>query len=172
MEPSGPDALSSDVHYNSPVTVHFARTAPDIPRHGSARTHIHKPVQHTMLPEQEDWLKANVLANGKRLYGARDKWAYQAMRAAFHDQIRTDTMMPLWLEQKHIATWLAKCVKSEKQKRMAARRADDTGATGTKRRRKQTGHGKEQEGNADSDSEESEVDVEEMEAREDAEEGL
>ena len=143
MPPSGTNALSDDVKSDNPVTVTFARPPPDIPRHGSARKTIHKPVQHVMLPEQEAWLRANVFADGKRLYGTRDKSAYTAMRAAFHDQIREDTMMPMWLDQKHIATWLAKQVKSEKQKRTAARKADDAGMTNAKKQRTtQTGTGK------------------------------
>ena len=156
----------------------FARPPPDIPLHGSARIRIHKPVRHVMLPEQKAWLETNVFADGKRLYGARDKSAYSAMRAAFHDRIRLDTMTPLWLEQKHISTWLAKCVKDEKQKRTTARKA---GATATKKRRTtQTqgkGKGKEKEisskgkvrnaskkrGASESDEESEEEDMEEDE---------
>ena len=41
----------------------------------------------------------------------RDKGAFLAMKAAFSDRIRTDTMTPVWLEQSQIATWLAKQVK-------------------------------------------------------------
>ena len=117
----------------------LARPPPDIPLHGSARIRIHKPVRHVMLPEQEAWLETNVFAYGKRLYGARDKSACRAMRAAFHDRIRLDTMTPLWLEQKHISTWLAKRVKDEKQKRTTARTA---GATATKKRRTTQTQGK------------------------------
>jgi len=98
MPPSGTDALSGDVKSDNAVTLTFARPPLDIPPHGSARKTIHKPVQHVMLPEQLAWLKASVFADGKSLYGVCATSAYGRMRAAFHDQIRQDTMMPLWLE--------------------------------------------------------------------------
>ena len=94
-----------------------------------------------MLPEQLAWLKANVFADGKSLYGVRATSAYGRMRAAFHDQIRQDTVMPLWLEQKHVAAWLAKEIKSEKLKRKAASKPDNAEVT-TAKKQKTTQKGK------------------------------
>ena len=66
------------------------------------------------------------------------------MKTHFHNRIRTDTMTPMWLEQKVIAGWMAKKIKEEKARRAmalqmqrveareaaGARRGRDTSATG------------------------------------------
>eukprot|EP00622_Pseudochattonella_farcimen_P006383 FR742181.1.p1 GENE.FR742181.1~~FR742181.1.p1 ORF type:complete len:129 (+),score=30.85 FR742181.1:30-389(+) len=71
------------------------------------------------------------------------------MRAAFHDQIRQDTMMRLWLEQKHVAAWLAKEIKSEKLKQKAASKPDNAEVTTAKKQKTtQKGKGKGKKANA------------------------
>ena len=42
-------------------------------------------------------------------------------------------MMPLWLEQKHVAAWLAKEIKPEKLKRKAASKPDNAEVTTAKK---------------------------------------
>jgi hypothetical protein len=110
-------ALSGTVAGTKRITVQFARPRPQIPYYGCARKGIHKSVQYQMTDEQRKWLEKHVFVDGQRMYGIRDKGAFQAMKAAFHNRIRTDTMTPVWLEQSQIATWLVKQVKEEKDRR-------------------------------------------------------
>ena len=58
-------------------------------------------------------------------------------------------MMPLWLEQKHVAAWLAKEIKSEKLKRKAASKPDNAEVTTAKKQKttqKAEGEGQGEEG--------------------------
>lgn len=110
-------ALSGTVAGTQCIKVQFARPRPQIPYYGCARKGIHKSVQYQMTDEQQKWLEKHVFVDGQRMYGIRDKGAFQAMKAAFHNRIRTDTMTPVWLEQSQIATWLVKQVKEEKDRR-------------------------------------------------------
>ena len=119
--PTSIAALSGTVAKPTVMHVQFARPRPQIPYHGSARKGIHKSVQYRMTDEQQAWLESNVFKDGDRVYGMRDKAAFTAMKAAFVDRIRTDTMTPVWLEQSQIAAWLVKQVKEEKDKRKVER---------------------------------------------------
>ena len=119
-KPTSHDQLSGTVGATA-MRVQFARPRPQIPYHGSARKGVHKEVRYQMTSEQRTWLESNVFKDGVRVRGMRDKGAFLAMKAAFSDRIRTDTMTPVWLEQSQIATWLAKQVKEEKEKRKVER---------------------------------------------------
>ena len=50
--------------------------------------------------------------------------ALEAMKAAFADQIRIDTMTPMWLSKDQISTWRAAQVKDEKAARRLGRKAE------------------------------------------------
>jgi hypothetical protein len=124
--PESPTALSGNVT-GTPIRVIFRRPNPQIPLHGSARLTIHKTARYKMLPYQLEWLETNVYSDGQRLSGGvRDKGAYRMMRAAFHNQLRTDTSSVAWLPQEEIAKWLVKQVKATKEARTAARRKEAT----------------------------------------------
>lgn len=83
----------------------------------------HKSTRYKVLPYQLEWLEKNVYHDGRRLSGSvRDKGAHRMMKAAFHNQLRTDTMEVAWLPQLEIAKWLVKQVKATKGARTVARK--------------------------------------------------
>jgi hypothetical protein len=91
-----------------------------IPYHGSARYGAHKNVIFKMHGAQRQWLEDNVFKGGmERL---RPAPAHAAMKAAFKDQMRVDTMTPMWLDKDQIATWLAQKNKEEKERRRQAKK--------------------------------------------------
>jgi len=56
--------------------------------------------------------------------------ALEAMKAAFAEQIRIDTMTPMWLSKDQISTWRAAQVKDEKNKSRLGREASKDGEAG------------------------------------------
>ena len=51
--------------------------------------------------------------------------AWVAMKAAFAEQIRTDTTTPVWLSKDQISTWRAAQVKDGKAARLLGRKAEN-----------------------------------------------
>ena len=58
-----------------------------------------------MLETQRVWLEKNVYKNGIEIM--RPKVAWEAMKAAFTNELRTGTSTPMWLEKAQISTCLA-----------------------------------------------------------------
>ena len=56
--------------------------------------------------------------------------ALEAMKAAFAEQIRIDTMTPMWLSKDQISTWRAAQVKDDVNKRRLGREASKDGEAG------------------------------------------
>jgi len=120
--PARANALSGNVTATK-MRIIFRRPQSRIPHHGSARLTYHKSTRYKVLPYQLEWLEKNVYHDGRRLSGSvRDKGAHRMMKAAFHNQLRTDTMEVAWLPQLEIAKWLVKQVKATKEARTVARK--------------------------------------------------
>ena len=131
--PTNPGEFSAVLHAGHAVEVELRRPEPPIPFHGAARKGIHKQTRVKMAAGQLAWLKANVFFGGIARMHAAPAWV--AMKAAFADQIRIDTMTPMWLSKDQISTWRAAQCKGEKAARQLGRKAQskrtkkaDTGA--------------------------------------------
>ena len=85
------------------------------------RKGIHKQTRVKMAAGQLAWLKENVFFGGIARMHAAPAWV--AMKAAFADQIRIDTMTPMWLSKDQISTWRAAQCKGEKAARQLGRKA-------------------------------------------------
>ena len=120
--PEGPGELSTVLGAGRTVEVELRRPEPPIPYHGAARKGIHKQTRVKMAAGQLAWLKANVFYGGVARMHAAPAWV--AMKAAFADQIRIDTMTPMWLSKDQISTWRAAQVKDEKAARRLGRKAE------------------------------------------------
>ncbi len=94
------------------------RPDPPIPRHGSGRKAARTAAKLTMVPEQQQWLEANVFKGGLALQ--RPATAFAAMKAAFSSCIRDDTVSPVWLGKSRMYSWIAAQKSEEKKRRKAA----------------------------------------------------
>ena len=126
--PEGPGELSTVLGAGRTVEVELRRPEPPIPYHGAARKGIHKQTRVKMASGQLAWLEANVFYGGVARMHAKP--ALEAMKAAFAEQIRIDTMTPMWLSKDQISTWRAAQVKDEKNKRRLGRKASKDGEAG------------------------------------------
>jgi hypothetical protein len=95
-----------------------------IPYHGSARYGAHKNVTFKMHSAQRQWLEDNAFRGGLEIL--RPAPAHAAMKAAFKEQMRVDTMTPLWLDKDQIAAWLAQKNRDEKERRRQAKKDGST----------------------------------------------
>jgi len=129
--PEGPGEHSTVLGAGRTVEVELRRPAPPIPYHGAARKGIHKQTRVKMASGQLAWLEANVFYGGvARMHAEPALEALEAMKAAFAEQIRIDTMTPMWLSKDQISTWRAAQVKDEKNKRRLGRKASKDGEAG------------------------------------------
>ena len=121
------------------ITVTVLYPPASIPYHGSSRYSAHKRVTFKMHPEQVRWLEEHAFKGGLQLM--RPVTAHLAMKAQYKQQIRTDTMTPLWLDKDQIATWMAGRNKDEKQRRRDERKRQMTerkaGSDGAPKKKKQ-----------------------------------
>jgi hypothetical protein len=118
VAPKSTGDLGGEIQAGSSVVVELRRPPPPIPDHGSARKNIRKQANFKMLETQRVWLEKNVYKNGIEIM--RPKVAWEAMKAAFTNELRTDTSTPMWLEKAQISTWLADQHKTEKDRRKKA----------------------------------------------------
>ena len=126
--PASPGELSVVIEKGCTVEVELRRPEPPIPFHCAARKGIHKQTRVKMNAGQLEWLQANVFHGGEaRMHSAP---ACIAMKAAFAQQIRTDTMTPMWLSKDQISTWRAAQFKDEKNRRRQGRKAANGRGTG------------------------------------------
>jgi hypothetical protein len=88
MAPSSLGDLGGEIQAVSSVVVELRPPHP-IPGHGSARENIRKQPNFKTPESQREWLESSVYK--KRLELIRPKVAWEAMKAAFTNQLRTGT---------------------------------------------------------------------------------